>query len=157
MIHILSYKKLPFRYYAIQKRSFFHYYFIKGARLSNCPLSALFGSSGSAILWRPKAIRSAYQKFCVLRLCETANCDHRNRNCTFDLCYKIPVKTAMDQARRPHKFIVEVYHTGYMESIYTVFLFQVCSYCCCVLYALSSLEEMYEKAMSRSRRKQSSA
>ena len=96
-------------------------------------------------------------KFCVLRLCETANCDHRNRNCTFDLCYKIPVKTAMDQARRPHKFIVEVYHTGYMESIYTVFLFQVCSYCCCVLYALSSLEEMYEKAMSRSRRKQSSA
>ena len=95
-----------------------------------------------------------YQKFCVLRLCETANCDHRNRNCTFDLCYKIPVKTAMDQARRPHKFIVEVYHTGYMESIYTAFLFQVCSYCCCVLYALSSLEEMYEKAMSRSRRKQ---
>lgn len=59
MIHILSYKKLPFRYYAIQKRSFFHYYFIKGARLSNCPLSALFGRSGSAILWRPKAIRSA--------------------------------------------------------------------------------------------------
>ena len=59
MIHILSYKKLPFRYYDIQKRSFFHYYFIKGARLSNCPLSALFGRSGSAILWRPKAIRSA--------------------------------------------------------------------------------------------------
>ena len=73
-----------------------------------------------------------YHQLCELWLCITSNCDHRNIYRTFDLLNLCCRESTVDNSRCPHKLILDMNGTGYMESVQSA-AFQICCDCCTVV------------------------
>ena len=74
-----------------------------------------------------------------LGFCITTDCDNGNGNCALDFCDIICAEAAMNQAGSPHTFIMQMYGSGKVQSIYATFLLQIGGNCCGILCSLTAL------------------